>query len=193
MKTILLISGLLGFVANIPYIASILKTRNDAKPMKPSRVSWFIWALLDVMIVATSLNNGKTLIEIALPLGYAFGASVVAVLSIPYGEWGNLKEARLVFIGSAIGIAVWQLAGSEWALYAFVCVLWMSAWPTIKKIWVNPSSEPKVSWTMWFIAAVLSTVALGNPFHWTILGSVVTLTYLLMNIPIAYSLHLRKQ
>lgn len=192
MDILLWLSGILGFLANIPYIIDIIRTRNTTKPMKPSRVSWIIWAVLDILIVATSTANGKTPIEIALPLGYASGASFVAFLSLFYGEWGSIKEARRVMIGSAIGIIVWQFAGPKIALYAFVAVLWMSAWPTIKKIWRDPTSETRLPWTGWLIASTLSVIALGSPTEWTFVGSVVSMTYLLMNVPICYSLYFRK-
>jgi len=192
MNTILWISGILGFLANIPYIVSIIIKRNSENPMKPSRVSWIIWAILDIMIISTSITNGKDWIEIALPLGYALGATVVAILSLFYGEWGNLKEAIVVAIGSLIGILLWIFAGSELALYAFVSVLWMSAFPTIKKIWIDPLSESRGPWLIWLIAATLSAIALGLPSDWTLVGSIVSVTYLLMNIPIVYSLYFRR-
>jgi len=192
MNIILWISGILGFLANIPYIVSVIRKRNSENPMRPSRVSWIIWAVLDIMIISTSIANGKELVEIALPLGYALGASFVAILSLFYGEWGNPKEALVVMVGSFVGILVWQFAGSEWALYAFVSVLWMSAIPTIKKIWIDPLSESREPWLMWLIASTLSVFALGNPAHWTMVGSIVSVTYLLMNIPIVYSLYFRR-
>jgi len=192
MKTVLIISGILGALANIPYIIAILRTRNTSNPMKPQRVSWFLWALLDVLILLTSLTNGATLYEVALPLGYTIGAVVIALLAISYGEWGDLKQARLVFIGSLIGIVIWLITDAGIALYAFVTVLWLSAFPTIRKIWNDPKSESRLPWTMWFIAASLSLIALGNPSTWTFLGSVVTLTYFLMNVPITFSMFFRE-
>lgn len=190
---LLWLSGILGFLANIPYIIDIIKTQNTPEPMKPSRVSWIIWAVLDILIVATSTANGKSPLEIALPLGYAAGASFVAILSLKYGEWGNAKEAQGVMIGSTIGILIWLFAGPEVALCAFVAVLWMSAWPTIKKIWKNSRSETRLPWTMWLVASALSVIALGKPAGWTFVGSVVSMTYLLMNIPICYALFFRRK
>ncbi len=192
MKTLLIISGILGAIANIPYIISILKSRNTLNPMKPQRVSWFLWALLDVLILATSLAKGDTLYEVALPLGYTIGAVAVAILAIPYGEWGNLKQARVVFIGSLIGITIWKFTNAQIALYAFVTVLWLSAIPTIRKIWNQPKSEARLPWTMWFIAATLSLIALGSPNSWTMSGSIVTLTYFLMNVPIIISMYFKR-
>jgi len=192
-KEILLIfSGISGAAANIPYIIAILKSQNTDNPMKPQRVSWFLWALLDVLILTTSLINGATLYEVALPLGYTIGAVAVAILAIPYGEWGNVKQAKVVLIGSFLGIFIWKFTDAKIALYSFIIVLWMSAFPTIKKIWLKPKSEARLPWTMWFVAAILSTVALGNPNTWVFATSIVTLTYLCMNIPIVFSMYFRK-
>lgn len=193
MDILLLISGLLGFWANIPYIREVIKSQNTPEPMKPSRVSWIIWAVLDILIVATSIANDKGLLEIALPIGYMMGASFVALLSLKYGEWGNVKEARRAMIGSIIGIIIWQFAGPKIALYAFVTVLCISVWPTINKLWKNPWSEARGPWTMWLIASTLSVIALGNPAGWTFVGSVVSMTYFLMNIPICYILYFRRK
>lgn len=191
MKIVLLISGLLGFLANIPYALAILRTRSSDEPMRPSRVSWFTWAVLDILIVASSIANGATLVEIALPLGYLFGAVCIAILSIFYGEWGPLSEALAIMVGSAVGIFLWLFSGPQIALFAFVAVLFMSAWPSIKKIYLNPKGEDKFSWTVWAVAASLSVVALGNPFEWTIQKSLVSLSYFVLYIPIIYSFYFK--
>lgn len=192
MKTVLVVSGLLGFLANIPYVVAIIQTRNSSNPMRPSRVSWFTWAVLDILIVISSISNGQNFFEIALPIGYMCGASTVAVLSMFYGEWGPLKEARTVLIGCTIGISLWRFSGPQTALFAFVAVLFMSAWPTVKKIYLNPKSEDKFSWTIWAIAAMLSVIALGSPIEWTIKKSLVSLAYFALYIPIMYSFYFKK-
>ncbi len=202
MEKLLWISGILGFVANLPYIRSIITSRNTDNPMKPIRISWFIWLLLDALVVMNSLDIEKSYLEIALPLGYMCGALMVVLFAIPYGTWidndskekgwRRFKQELLILSISIIGIVIWQFGSPEISIVAFCIALVISAKPTIQRIWKDGKSEPALPWTMWFIAATLSTITLGNPSELTLTGSIVTLVYLGMNIPIMYSIYFKK-
>jgi hypothetical protein len=202
MEKLLWISGILGFVANIPYIRGIVTSRKTDNPMKPIRISWFIWLLLDALVVMNSLDMEKSYLEIALPLGYMCGALMVVLFAIPYGTWidadtdkkgwRRFEQEILILTVSIIGIVIWQFGNPEVSIIAFCIALVISAKPTIQRIWNDSTSEPALPWTMWFIAATLSTIALGSPIEWTLAGSIVTLVYLGMNIPIMYSIYFKK-
>jgi hypothetical protein len=84
MNILLWISGILGFSANIPYIRGIVTSRKTDTPMKPIRISWFVWLILDALVVMNSLDNGMTYLEIALPIGYLIGDLMVVLFAIRY-------------------------------------------------------------------------------------------------------------
>ncbi len=195
------ISGLLGFTANLPYIYIIWKTRNSPDSVKPIRISWIMWLILDCLVLTNSWDANNSALATALPIGYTAGAFLVNLFAIPYGKWidsGDIKgwkkfsaEIKILII-CVIGIILWMTAGPTVSLVAFCFALVVSAWPTIKRIWLNPKKEPTIPWTMWFFASLISVIGLGNPMSWTIVGSIVSLVYFGMNIPITYAMYFRK-
>jgi hypothetical protein len=84
-ETVMSVHSALGFAAGLilgasffPYVRAILRGET-----KPSRASWFIWALVSVITAATYRASGA---EATFPVAVAFAIVCVAIalLSLPY-------------------------------------------------------------------------------------------------------------
>lgn len=192
---------LLGFSANFFYIYAIWKSRKNQEPMKPVRISWFIFFMLDLLIMTNEILNGKTISELGLHIGYLLGAFLVFLVSIPYGEWleksdsTNTKKIRdeyKILAMVAIAALVYLFGGEKYSIYFLGIALIIGAYPTIKKIWDKPQSEAGFPWLMWLVAASLGVYNLGTITDWEITKAFIPCVYLGLNIPIAWAIGNRK-
>ena len=183
-----LFSVVFSLAAYVPYIVSILK-----KEVQPERTSWVTWLILDVLIVVSYIHSGAKE-TVGLPIAYTIGALIVVILSIRHGEWVGFKHSLACFIGSAIGIALWvRFSSAEIGLYCFIGVLTISMWPTLKKAHKKPHSENLSAWIMWFVAALFSIFALGEPSSWEVPIASIPMAYLVLNVPIILTIVIRRR
>ncbi|MGB0925383.1 MAG: hypothetical protein ACPGTS_01600 [Minisyncoccia bacterium] len=189
---------LLGFTAHIFYFYAIWKSRNSIEPMKPVRVSWFIFFILNILILANEVINGKNFNELGLQIGYLFGSFLVFFISIPYGEWiQKTSKEKISQEYYVLGLSI--LAGITYVfLNGVVSIIFLGialitgAYPNIMKLWKKPQSEVGAPYLMWFIAASLAVYDLGHISQWNFVSALIPCVYLGLNIPIAWSIGNRK-
>lgn len=151
-------SGVIAIVAYVPYIISILKGKT-----KPNRASWWIWAVLGIIICASYWSVGaRNTFWFTLPIGMV----TTALLSLKYGVGGWTTFDRLCLLGAAAGLLMWWVSGIPFTALAIAILIdVMGFFPTIRKIWYEPGSEDLLTWAMFFIAAVLNVAAIDR---WTL-------------------------
>jgi hypothetical protein len=158
--TLGLLAGIIGFLSFIPYILGTLNRKT-----KPNKATWIIWAVLGVIIAASYWAAGAR--ETAwVPVAYAIGVIIIALLSLKYGEegWTTLDKACLA--GAGTGLALWYWSGdAALALYFTITVDAIGAAPTIKKAYERPESESRTAWLMYLVANTLNLFALSE---WTL-------------------------
>ena len=111
--------------------------------------------------------NGARL-TIFLPLAYAIGSTLVAILSIFYGigGWGKLDRVCLATV--ALSLVVWWYFDSPFiALLMNMIVDSTGSIPTIKKVYLHPGSEDKTAWSLFFIGSAMNILAI-NRWTWGI-------------------------
>ncbi len=144
--------------AYIPYIISILKGKT-----KPNRATWWIWAVLGIIICASYWSVGaRSTFWYTLPIGMI----TTALLSLKYGVGGWTPFDRLCLAGAAAGLLLWWVSGIPFTALAigmFIDII--GYFPTMRKIWHDPGSEDKLTWAMFFVAAVLNFAAIDR---WTV-------------------------
>lgn len=152
VKTIAgLVAGVLSFVAYIPYAWAIIKTRNDEKPVKPNRATWAIWAVVSLMLLASYRSAGASY-TIGVPIAYAVCSIIIFFISLKYGDGGWTWFDRWCLAIAAGSAIVWWITGSPLtALVANLGVDLADALPTIKKAYLNPASESRTAWAMFFL------------------------------------------
>jgi hypothetical protein len=168
------------------YVASILKGKT-----KPNRVTWWILAAVQLVIVMSYYSSGAR-DTIWLPAVYAICFSVVGILSVRYGEGPVTLDRtdRLSLVGAAISIGVWAVLHSPVpALYIGIATDFIGLVPTIYKAYRRPETESLNAWAVASIASVMNIVALSD---WSFVISSYPMYVLLTNIGITYFISRRK-
>jgi hypothetical protein len=159
-STLGIAAAIIGFSANIPYIIGILNRKT-----KPNKATWMIWAVLSVIIAASYYASGAR--DTAwTPIAYAIGATMVAILSVKYGEEGWTALDKGCLAGAALGLALWAITKEPvFAYYLTTTVDAIGAIPTIKKAWERPESEANLAWPIFSVANTLNLLAITQ---WTL-------------------------
>jgi hypothetical protein len=152
-----IIAGLLAFCAIPIYVIDILRGNT-----KPSKVTWWMLALLNIAITASYFASGAR-DTIWIPFAYAVGYIFVALLSIKYGEGTWERTDFICLVGALIGIAAWWFFQSAYVALAILIVAdFLALAPTIKKAYLRPQTESKLAWGIAVFASALNLLALEN-------------------------------
>ncbi len=155
-----ILAGVLSFVAYPIYIRDILRGIT-----KPSKVTWWILALLNGVITASYYASGAR-DTIWIPVSYTIGFSVIAFLSLKYGEGSWEKSDWICLAGACISLlAWWFLQSAEVALYLLIVTDFIGLAPTIYKSYKRPWTESKASWVVAALASILNILAIES---WTV-------------------------
>ena len=141
------LSGILFFVAFLPYILAIIHHETI-----PSPVTWAIWASVDTLILFAMKKEKAPIGQIT---GAVSGAWIITALAIFFGKptMGSIEWVSIA--GAVIGIILWQRTGN--AVLAIVCsslATFIGAFPTFANGYTNPSQENPIAWTIWFIGCI---------------------------------------
>lgn len=153
------IAGIINIVAYIPYVISIIK-----RETRPSIVTWWIWAALEVMLSVSYIMSGAESTK-WLPIASFFGMFLVAILSLKYGKksWTTIDATCLA--GAILGIMVWIFFGNPVvALAVFLIVDMLAIIPTIVKSWDDPYGEDLFAWIITFLSGAFNIFAIER---WT--------------------------
>lgn len=138
-----IVAGIFSFSAYLFYIVAILKGTT-----KPSRATWFIWAVIGIILVASYRATGAE-DTIWVPVSEAIAPTIIAILSIKYGVGGTDKTDILCFVGSLFSLVIWWVFDSALiALLTNLAIDFFAAIPTIIKSWKNPKEEDRFAWTL---------------------------------------------
>lgn len=147
-----LISGVIFFVAFLPYIWAIVNGQTA-----PSPISWAIWASVDTLVFVAMKRERAPIGQIT---GAVVGAWIIAALAVVYGQptMGSIEWVSIV--GATMGIVLWQKTGN--AVTAIVCsqlAIFIGAFPTFANGYANPSQEDPLAWSLWFVSCVFALFA----------------------------------
>ena len=151
------IAGVLAVLAYIPYIYAIIRRKTS-----PNRATWFIWAFVSfIMLISYYLSGARS--TIWLPLGYAIGSSVIAILSIRCGEGGWTIFDRSCLLGAGLSVVLgFVLKNPQVVLFTNILNDFFGMLPTIKKSYLRPHNENELAWIMFFAGSVANVVAIDN-------------------------------
>ncbi|MFA5098997.1 MAG: hypothetical protein WC461_02155 [Candidatus Paceibacterota bacterium] len=175
------LAGLLSIVALVPYIRGILR-----KETRPAKASWVVWAIVDVVILASMYAKGVVNGQI---IGTVVGCLIVTVLALKYGAPGWTKLDKFCLIGAVLGIFIWQMSGE--AIHGIVIALTVSAIgsvPTFVSAWEDHRRENKPAWAMvWFGSLCM----FGAIPEWTFASAVQPVTFFVLQSVLIYILFVR--
>lgn len=171
-------AGVLTFVAFPIYTLDIMRGNT-----KPSRVTWWILTLSNVLLAASYYVSGAR-DTIWIPISYSIGFLLIAMLSIKYGD-GDWTAVDYVCLAGAIASALaWALFNSaEIALFMIIVVDFFGLVPTIYKSYLRPWTENRTAWIIATIASLLNIFAIES---WTFVIATYPLYVLITNALVAF-------
>jgi hypothetical protein len=190
--TLSIISGIIFLAAFIPYIRAIL-----FQGAKPSKVSWLVWALNDMialgaMYAASALNF--TIV------GAVCGAWIVTGLAFRFGETNWRKIDLYCLGGSLAGLAValvFQVLGISFEIHVLeqtivvkaakivlassMIALLVGSITTFDNAWHEPHEENFTAWAMYLTSCIVSLFAVpmwdfenaAQPITFTVIEAIV--------------------
>jgi len=154
-----LAAGALLISASVPYLYSILRGTT-----RPSRVSWGVWTLVGLVLLASYRASGAT-DTIWLATGYFVVPLAVFLLSLRYRAPGFSHFDLGCLTGALLGIAAWvALRSAPAAVFICIAVDAVGALPTLRKAYSDPLSEDLRAWLIGFGASAVNVLAIGD---WT--------------------------
>lgn len=149
------IAGLLSLVAFIPYVVATLKGKNS-----PNRATWIIWGLVSFILLGSYKSAGATH-AIWPSVSNSLGMMLIIALSFKYGEGGGNWLDVGCLITALVGLLFWWLFDSPLpALYISIAVDLIGALPTIKKSFLDPAGEDRLTWILFWGANILNLLAI---------------------------------
>lgn len=157
-------AGLVCLIAYWPYIVAVIRRETI-----PNRATWIIWTLVS-LIIAISYKNSGGEATFWVPVGYAVGSGIVAILSFKYGEGGWTRLDKFCLTMAVLSIPAWILSGSpKTALLISLAVDLLGALPTIKKSYLEPEKENRIAWSLFAVGCFLNVAALPDWNFWVAL------------------------
>jgi hypothetical protein len=160
-------SGVLFFVAFLPYVWAILHHQTV-----PSPVTWAIWASVDTLaLLAMKKEKAKT----GQLTGAVTGAWVITILALFFGKPTMGAIEWVSIIGALIGIVLWKKTGN--ALLAIICsqaATFIGAIPTFVDAYRIPAVEDPIAWSIWFASCICALLAIRK---WNLAEALQPLTF----------------
>jgi hypothetical protein len=132
---------IVGTVRYSTYIHSIFQGKTH-----PHVFSWFNWGVI-VTIGAWAqykLHGGPSVAVLAM---VAIVCYLIAVISCFRGTKDITRSDWIAFVGALLAIPVWQATHSPvWAIVVLMSIEGLSYYPTVRKTWRDPWSEPPLSY-----------------------------------------------
>ncbi len=168
------LSGVLFFVAFIPYVWAIVHGQTV-----PSPVTWAIWASVDTLTLFAMIKEKAVIGQIT---GAVIGAWVVTILAIFYGNptMGSIEWVSVV--GALAGILLWKTTGN--AILAVICAqiaVLIGAVPTIVGVCAGTLLEDPIAWSLWSISCIPAFLAIKK---WDIANVLQPLSFAIVDVTI---------
>lgn len=163
------VSTVIFALAFVLFIADILR-----KKWQPQRISWFIFSIVDAIMMVTMLIertvNGTVVVA-------TVGASTIAVLSIWRGLGGWTKMDIFCGICALVGGLV-ALVNPYYGLLASCAVILIGAIPTWGSIYREPEKQNGLAWAAAFVGSLLCALNLPDR---SVATSAQPIAFLLIN------------
>lgn len=150
------VAGAVSLIGYVPYVRGILAGRT-----RPSLVGWSIWTAVGTCLLISHYATGARA-SIWVPLSYAVGPLVTAILALRYGDRGWSRLDRFCLAGAAISLVLWRLTGQPLvSLSLNIAIDALGALPTLRKTWRDPGSEDRLAWGLFFVGNTLNLLAIS--------------------------------
>lgn len=166
------LAGFMAFAALVPYMLSILKGET-----KPSRASYAIWAVVEVIWAASYIAAGATTTK-WIGIVFAMNAVLIFLLSLKYGMGGSSKLDIICIVLAALAVYLWLTTKDPvTVVYTSTLAASLGYVPIIKKTYLYPETENKASWVLYAIASTLNLLAISEWVLVIVLRPVLSFTF----------------
>lgn len=156
-QTFAIISAILILVAAPPYIIDTLKGNT-----KPERVTWFIFSVLGIIAFVSQLLLGASWSLVFSGLD-TLASILVFSLSLKYGVGGYSKLDITALSIATIGVFMAIFAKEPTISLIGVIIADFSGMAlTIKKTYLDPSSETTITWLLVGTASLFGVLSVDN-------------------------------
>ncbi len=174
---IVILGAVLFFLASLAYIRDTIRGKT-----KPNRVTWLMWSLAPLIGVSISWAHGTTFWE-GLPV-LMTGVMPLLIFLVTFinknSYWKLTIFDYICGALSVIALIAWLLADAPIvALFLAIIGDLTAGLPTIRKSWLEPSSEMPVIYMFSSLDMLLGLLIISD---WTILNSGFLFAVLLQNI-----------
>lgn len=158
-----LLSGLIFVLADIPYIKDTLSGET-----KPHRTSWFLYFVFNAISIANQTASGATN-SLWYPIAGAITTLLVFVLSIKRGVGGYQRLDIICLIGALAGVGLWiYFDNPTLSIIANLVATSFAVTPTIKKAYLKPRTETKITYALGAVSSALAAISVGK-IDWVLL------------------------
>lgn len=145
--------GLLSFVFSAIVHTRFIVTMIKGTVPPPPRSSWFLYAMLDVVILGSQLSHG---ILDPMMIEYNIGTIAVALFTLKYGyaTWSKLETYCSIFVG--ISIVLYLSVGPVAATACSLAGITVASLPILKKVLIEKKREDLLAWVLAVTATTCS-------------------------------------
>ena len=174
------LSGILFFIAFLPYIWAIISGN-----IQPSPVTWVIWSTVDTLaLLAMRKEKAKT----GQLTGAVIGAWVITTLAIIYGKLGIQLVDYIAIAGTLAGIGLWKIKGGVYAIVCAQAVVFIGSFPTFFNAYANPAQEDAVAWSIWTVSCLCALCTIKK---WNLVNTLQPLTFTTIEITMIFLVVIR--
>lgn len=161
------ISGVLFFVAFLPYVWAIVNHQTV-----PSPVTWAIWASVDTLVLLAMRKEKAPVGQIT---GAVAGAWFITALALIFGKPTMGSVEWISIVGALTGTILWKKTGN--AVLQIVCsqlAVFIGSFPTFVTAYNTPAQENPWAWSIWFASCVCALLAVKK---WTLAEALQPLNF----------------
>lgn len=163
LEIIGILSGVIAFVASIPYIVDIVKGNT-----KPQRMAWVIFITLSGISFFAQLAEGATN-SLWFPAVLFLQSIIIFALTLKYGMGGFGKSDIASFVAAILIMIIWWITKSP--AVAIVCGALVNTIGKIlvaRKVYKYPNTEYLPTWVWSALASLLAVIAVGK-WNWVLM------------------------
>lgn len=172
MKEVFAIAAaLLAIAGNLPYLYDILKGR-----VQPHPYTWFIWTFVSAIVFFGQVAKGAGIGALPTAASELFTV-IIFLFSLKYGFNGATRTDTM-FLGLAlVGVTLWPLTGDPMLSVIIAVTIDLLAFsPTIRKTWVEPTTETPILFASNVLRHMLALLSLQSYNIATTLHSISMIT-----------------
>jgi hypothetical protein len=159
-------------IAYYPYIRDIYR-----QTTKPHLYTWIVWTITGGTATLTAFIGGGAWGAASMAIGTVLVLCICA-LSIPYGTKNITSSDTIVLLLALSIVPIWWFTQDPYyALFLATAIDTGGYIPTLRKTWVEPSSETPQFWLLMAVVSALTILSLGE-WNWLTVPYMAILTVL---------------